>query len=213
MGFGDGNNSSTENPVYTYSSAGTYTVELTLYDPDIDVCSTQEKDITVKSTSCSAGFTFSTDQLKLTLTNTSSGDVASQMWDFGDGDLSTKESPEHTYSMTGTYTVCLTNFDVDSDTCGQPKCEDITVDTKVGLDESEASAIAIYPNPGNGLYNVYLPKGVERVDAKVYNTVGQQVWMGTLKASGQIDLSFCTSGAYYLVISGDVSESHFLYKE
>jgi len=57
---------------------------------------------------------FSADQtsglapLTVTFTEQSSGTVAAWQWDFGDGATSTAQSPTHTYSTVGTYTVSLT---------------------------------------------------------------------------------------------------------
>jgi len=41
-------------------------------------------------------------------TNTSTGEVTSWSWDFGDGNTSTEESPSHAYTQKATYTASLT---------------------------------------------------------------------------------------------------------
>jgi PKD repeat protein len=46
--------------------------------------------------------------LTVTFTNTSTGDYATSLWDFGDGITSVLTSPTHTYSLPGVYTVTLT---------------------------------------------------------------------------------------------------------
>jgi PKD repeat protein len=46
--------------------------------------------------------------LTVVFTNTSTGDYAESLWDFGDGMTSTQESPAHTYTTAGNYTVQLT---------------------------------------------------------------------------------------------------------
>ncbi|HBE93094.1 MAG TPA: hypothetical protein DDW55_11430 [Gammaproteobacteria bacterium] len=65
-----------------------------------------------------AGFTFSTHDLTVTFTDTSSdsdGLIASWSWDFGDASpLSTVEDPTHIYATEGTYNVTLTVTDNDS---------------------------------------------------------------------------------------------------
>jgi len=54
-----------------------------------------------------AGFIANADGNTITFTNTSAN-ASSYMWDFGDGNTSTDESPVHTYSGAGNYTVTLT---------------------------------------------------------------------------------------------------------
>ena len=46
--------------------------------------------------------------LEVTFTNTSTGTLTANLWDFGDGATSTLTSPVHTYSTSGVYTVTLT---------------------------------------------------------------------------------------------------------
>ncbi|MEM1338363.1 MAG: PKD domain-containing protein [Bacteroidota bacterium] len=54
-----------------------------------------------------AGFTFETDELRVTFENTSSN-ANSYVWDFGDDTTSEEVDPVHTYQQGGTYTVILT---------------------------------------------------------------------------------------------------------
>ena len=46
--------------------------------------------------------------LDVQFTDLSTGDIVSWSWNFGDGDSSTVQNPQHTYSVSGTYTVTLT---------------------------------------------------------------------------------------------------------
>ncbi|RMD59947.1 PKD domain-containing protein, partial [Candidatus Parcubacteria bacterium] len=46
--------------------------------------------------------------LTVTFTDTSTGNVTSWLWDFGDGSTSTVQHPTHTYQAPGMYTVSLT---------------------------------------------------------------------------------------------------------
>ena len=55
--------------------------------------------------------------LTVQFTDLSSGQINTWSWDFGDGETSTEQNPEHTYNNTGTYTVSLTvSGDAGSDT-------------------------------------------------------------------------------------------------
>jgi len=46
--------------------------------------------------------------LTVQFTDLSAGSPTSWLWDFGDGNTSTAQNPQHTYSSAGTYTVNLT---------------------------------------------------------------------------------------------------------
>lgn len=61
-----------------------------------------------------AGFSFVANMLSVDFTDTSSdanNDIESWMWDFGDGNSSTEQSPSHTYAADGSYVVTLTVTD------------------------------------------------------------------------------------------------------
>ncbi|MBV1907855.1 MAG: PKD domain-containing protein [Kangiellaceae bacterium] len=62
----------------------------------------------------SAGFTASVSGSDVTFTDSSSdsdGSIANWSWDFGDGNSSTEQNPQHTYAADGSYTVTLTVTD------------------------------------------------------------------------------------------------------
>ena len=46
--------------------------------------------------------------LKVAFTDTSTGNITTWAWDFGNGSTSTLRQPTHTYTTAGTYTVKLT---------------------------------------------------------------------------------------------------------
>jgi PKD repeat protein len=66
-----------------------------------------------------ASFTYSTNDLSVTFTDTSTdsdGYIISWNWDFEDGQTSTEQNPTYTYAIAGTYDVSLTVEDNASDT-------------------------------------------------------------------------------------------------
>ena len=110
--FGDGATSSAQNPSHLYTTAGTYTVTLTVNNAggsDTAICSAC---ITVVDPPAPiAGFTvnpISGDHpLTAVFNDTSTGEIDSWSWDFGDGSSSSLQSPSHTYTIAGTFNVLL----------------------------------------------------------------------------------------------------------
>lgn len=75
------------------------------YTPDDTSCQ--------ETTRLDASFTFTTSDLTASFTDTSSGSPVEWAWDFGDGDTSPAQNPNHTYDAAGSYQVTLqvTNAD------------------------------------------------------------------------------------------------------
>ncbi len=110
--FGDEGISTAQSPVYTYYQAGTYTVSLTASGPGGSNTATKTGYIVVSPEPPVADFsgtpTVGNAPLEVTFTDLSSGTVDSWLWDFGNGDTSSLQSPVYTYNLAGTYTVSLT---------------------------------------------------------------------------------------------------------
>ncbi|MDT8394783.1 MAG: PKD domain-containing protein [Bacteroidales bacterium] len=112
--FGDGNNSTEQNPNHTYYSAGTYPVQLTVVNELGSDTEIKTDYITATATGNPpiAGFTATPTNgiapLLVSFIDQSDNDPVSWQWDFGDGTVSTLKSPLHTYDATGTYSVSLT---------------------------------------------------------------------------------------------------------
>lgn len=109
--FGDGNSSSIQNPKHIYSSAGVYTVSLTINS--VSGCQfVKSKSVTinpaptinfVSTLECAGAATQFTDSSTIT-----AGAIATWNWQFGDGDSSLTNNPSHVYSTGGTYNATLT---------------------------------------------------------------------------------------------------------
>lgn len=107
--FGDGSGSSLQNPSKTYNSAGSYTVTLTATNAAGSAPVSQTVNAySVPAASFSASANSGTAPLTINFTDTSTGNVASWLWTYGDGATSSTQNPSKTYATYGTYTVTLT---------------------------------------------------------------------------------------------------------
>ena len=110
--FGDGTNSTEQNPVHAYTTAGNYNVSLRAWN---DLGSdTMEKTgyITVTpKTPPIANFMADpisgTVPLNVTFIDASTSSPTGWTWNFGDGTNATLQNPMHTYTSVGNYTVSL----------------------------------------------------------------------------------------------------------
>lgn len=108
--FGDGGTSNMQNPTYTYFNPGTYTVSLTVTGPGGTDTYIQVDSIIVRE-NAQAYFAVNPETVFVPVQpafffNFSSF-ATSYIWDFGDGNTSTEENPQHQYIEEGVYDVTL----------------------------------------------------------------------------------------------------------
>ncbi len=144
--FGDGNNSTAQNPVHVFYAVGTYTVNLTATNANgtkskLDTITILQPIIPVAD--FSANVTSGYAPLSVLFTDKSQN-ATSRNWDFGDGANSTEQNPVHTYSAAGTYTVNLTATNENG--TSQAKTATITVT----IEESSSSSGGSHHSNGGG---------------------------------------------------------------
>lgn len=111
--FGDGTQSTQQNPLHTYTSTGTYSVTLKVTN-DKGCFSVRTKTayiqiaggVTADFTNTQPGVCLPPFNVSFSNNSTGPGTLT-YFWDFGDGNTSTQVSPNHTYTTTGTYTVTM----------------------------------------------------------------------------------------------------------
>jgi hypothetical protein len=93
--------------------------------------------------------------------------------------------------------------------CGQASSDTLGVSVSpVGIDNTSAYSLEIFPNPSNGIFNVSFEDFSDEVNLEILNHMGNQVYTKMVNVSNSgnmltIDISFRASGTYYLkLISG-----------
>lgn len=110
--FGDGNTSTQQNPVHTYTTAGIYTVTLTVTLGNCTSTITLPHQIhvirPVPDFNTPTAAVCAPAQVQF---NDLSTGAVQWLWDFGDGTTSTVQHPSHIYNIPGSYTVSLRIWD------------------------------------------------------------------------------------------------------
>lgn len=139
---------------------------------------------------CEASFSYLQDEgnhLIVNFTNTSTGNITSYFWDFGDGSTFYGEDPSHAFPFTGEFTVCLTVSNTDTiNPCSDSACRTIRVDILPQYNVGGLLFAGTYPinNPlptGDTAF-AYLyrfePAGLVPVDTIFFDTLGYFWFMG-----------------------------------
>ena len=204
--FGDGGSSFQQSPVYTYDTAGTYTVSLTVVGPGgIDEME-KTNYITVSAAAPIADFsgtpTSGEAPLLVSFTDLSTGSIDTWDWDFGDGNLSTEQNPAHEYITPGNYTVSLTTVG-SGGTDTEEKIDYIVVQIPIGIEENSMEAIVVYPNPVMNQLHIVFPDAKSR-NLVLKNMNGEQVFeKNSYSKEEVIDLQKLAQGVYSLIITTD----------
>lgn len=196
--FGDGVQSTVENPVHLYSESGVYKAKLVIEGPDgSDIVNQQI--ITIHEMPV-AEFDFSPDtvfiavsdysenytEVALQLYNFSIGG-ASFIWNFGDGQTSDEISPSHYYEEIGTYDIQLNTYSEFGCADSIIK-EDIVTAVESGYIVAPTGFTPSLNGPGDGTYDItdrsndvffIIFEGVEEFHMEIYNRWGVRVFEST----------------------------------
>lgn len=114
----------------TVDAAGTYTIHITNTDNNcVAVSSVVITEDQLSKVPVSI-YNASTNLLDVNFVDASTGKPTTYLWEFGDGNTSSDQNPVHSYSVGGTFTVCLT---VTND-CGTNKtCQELTVSNNTAI--------------------------------------------------------------------------------
>ena len=192
---------------HQYTTSGTYTVCLTINDSTTG-CTSQFCDtvIIVIPATCIPSFTANGINGIYIFTASPFSIQNTYSWDYGDGSpLGNGFVSNHTYTASGTYTVCLTMTTPTG--CVGTFCDTINV-TIVGVNEQEANfPVTVFPNPATDQLNIncYLSSSatvtidVMDISGRVLNAVTFVAPSGQLQK--KIDIDQLASGTYLIRIA------------
>ena len=181
--FGDNTASSLENPNHVFANPGTYTVCLTISDSIGSICTHCDNIIVgnQNGSGCNEAYFYSyTDSTSNTISfgDTSIVNFNSYFWDFGDSTNSNVGNPNHVYSDSGSYVVCLTIVDQNGNTCTY--CNTVTARNLLiaGINDSKKinTLLENYPNPFNGSTTInYSISKNSKVELNVVDLMGNKI--------------------------------------
>ena len=147
--FRDGNTSSEADPMHTFTTAGEFTVILTVTDADGNTDTAEVVILVIDPTDpnpiavAEATPVTGTAPLEVQFTGSNSMDDGgaenlTYAWDFGDGNSSSEADPNHTYTTVGEFTAILTVTDTD----GNTDTAEVVITVSDPTDPSDPVAIA-----------------------------------------------------------------------
>lgn len=148
----------------------------------------------------------STEGAVVNFQNTSTA-ATQYSWNLGDGNVSTVESPVHTYAKAGKYQVVLT---ATTGGCSDVALKMVSVTAVTGLEtiEQVGGSIRLYPNPTQGVTQVDLKLSTpDEVQVLLYDLLGRKLehWdLGRVEeVQTNLNLSRFPAGAYQVLFMGN----------
>ena len=217
--FGDGSNSTLQNPNFEYAEPGSYNVSLTVdngsgcsntFTQEIIIYEVPQVDF-LQELACSGTTTQFTDQTTVGLAN-----ITAWEWDFGDGSaVSNEQNPLHTFAETGQYTVnltatsnfgCSSSFAKEVDVIAAPEANFTFSDTCLG--QNTLFQDASTTSEGEDIISWFW-----QIDDQVYSDQNPQhtfAMPGTFQATLTITSStFCVSTITQDIVVNDFPEIGF----
>jgi gliding motility-associated-like protein len=184
--FGDGGSSTQSNPTHTYQNPGTYTITLTVTDPNTCNVTDQTTSTIIVYDKPTANFSYSpvipVENTPVVFLNLSSPNATRFTWLFGDGDsvnTTSRDTVRHQYNSTGTFTACLVAYNAIG--CSDSTCQAVRTLVTPALDVPNAFT----PNGDPKNRVVYVRGfGIAKMRFIIWNRWGQKVFETTDRLKG-----------------------------
>lgn len=190
--FGDGNTSTTQSPQHSYRLSGDYEVCLTVEN---EIGTDQICQAISALVAPEAIFTFELQEDgAVRFTDLSTNAPTSWRWDFGDGNTSAEQYPEHAYGESGVYEVCLTaaNEAGDHTSCDQL---DITLTSIAPLNDGRI--LTAFPNPASERITFALPQNQTPLLVVVRDPLGRVRHQFLLLHQEEVAVQHWAAGVYF----------------
>ncbi len=195
--FGDGNLDSIPNTNHTYDDPGTYIVSLGVFDGGECYTTVSKEIIVADTTPVVAAFSYSIDDLTVAFTDNSQN-ADEWMWNFGDGNSSTEQSPTHIYSMADDYNVQL----IASNACGNENSYSQII-SFTSIATIQQSDIKVFPNPFSNFISIDIPEEalMKNLNFELYDIYGRLIHEGEVNGHDtKINLDKASVGTYILAV-------------
>jgi PKD repeat protein len=203
--FGDGSTSFGLTPAHTYTSNGTYWVNLHIVDSSTS-CSSNFIDsviiINAGPAPCNPTVSFVMHKDSLNpqpgaweISPNYSSQVSNAMWSWGDGSAIPGLYPEHTYATAGKYTICVMVYSScgdSSNTCQNDSLYRLIYNTAnsmiqvhvvdanatgIKTNMTETAQLVFYPNPSVGVFTLQLLNAsLTKAQISISNILGEVVY-------------------------------------
>ena len=204
--------STSQNPVVTYETPGTYAVTLRASNDAGENSLTKTDYITVgqplPEVEFSADIVVGEGPLTVVFDNQTTG-AESYQWTFAGGTprSSSAEHPTVVYESVGAWDVTLLATNSDGRTATLNKSDYITITAITDIPELEVGELWIYPNPSAGAFTVRLPAKPEGgVTLALYNLMGQKLRETQVQSVADREIAWVLSevpaGLYLLDVMG-----------
>src|SRR5690606_11291386 len=176
------------------SSGGTYWVQV-----NDDGCITTDT-IEVRAVDFPvAEFTAGNSYYTAVIKNTSTPTNSTFHWDFGDGNTSSVDSPNHIYATSGTYTITL----IVTNECGADTTTQTFVAYGVGISEvGQQVGIQLFPNPTTELLNLNFSQNIGQISYTIIDINGKPVISNKLATPSNniLNVANLATGIYTLQV-------------
>ena len=197
--FGDGETSTDQNPVHSYTANGEYNVCLTASNSAGEDTNCQIVEIVIIPV---AAFTIEeTANASFQFTDNSTNDPTEWLWDFGDGIQSDEQNPSHIFTSSQDYIVCLTA----TNTAGfHTTCQPLSVILSSNKEIVQGEYLKVFPNPAAAFVYLEINNTLPANTQITFNDAsGKLIKQQAISQSNSINVSDWASGIYFYQLSDE----------